>query len=212
MLCLLIATLALADPPQSTLDALGVALDVLDDPARVRSLKVLTTVVHSKPDGEDQQQEYVVTDVRNTPTGREVEVLTHLRDGQPVPREEEKDDGGGKLEVKLPGEVQDAYVFGPTQVRQGVCTARFEPAPSVSDKELAKGELAWDEASGRPLWVRFEPAKLPWMVQSLDNRIELAPSGPLHTTLVHSEGQGGVPGIRRRFAMDMVITDVAWVE
>ncbi|MBW1881546.1 MAG: hypothetical protein JRJ84_24575 [Deltaproteobacteria bacterium] len=214
----LVLTCALARPPDATLEALDGALGRLEDPAQVRSMVVTTRFEYAKLDGEDAHEDLVVTEVTRDENGvRTVRMIQHLRDGEPVEQAEKKrkdDDEGVSFDVALPiGDDLVRYRFGPTSVVDEVSVATFEPAERVRRKDLALGRIAWDPSTNQPLWLEFAPVKTPTFVQALDTRLELAgDEGSLHTHRILSRGVGGIPGMRRRFEMDLTIDQVGWVD
>jgi hypothetical protein len=212
---LLLAT-ALATPPEATLAQLEQALERLADPAQVASFQVATTASYADEDGDDAHVDVVLNRITVDPDGTQHNsTLSHTRDGEPLDEEEEEE--GEKKEVGLAlalpaGDDLPRYVYGPTTQRDGVAQARFEPAPGEPDADdLATGTVAWDAASGQPLWLSFVPQDLPFLVKRLDTRIEIgATAGKLHTSRIVSAGVGGPPLLRKRFEMDMRFHQVQW--
>ncbi len=222
---LLLVTAVLATPPNTTLDQLDAALARLADPAQVERFRVTTTARYADEDGDDAHTEMVVSDMSWDAAGEAVETrVAHSKDGEPISdeelverkqeREEKKEEGDkGSFDTATPtGEDLSRYVFGPTTQQGATSVASYEPAPSEpSADDLARGQLAWDTASGTPLWISFEPVDLPFLVKSLTTRVELVETaGLLHTGRVRSQGVGGPPLLRKQFDIDMRFSRVEW--
>jgi hypothetical protein len=223
---LLLLGAALATPPNATLDSLDEALERLTDAEQVASFRVTTTARYADTDGDDAHTEVVVTQLSWGADGEQVsERLSHVKDGEPISaeelaerereREEKKEDGDKEVSMSLAAPAGDdlsRYVYGPTTQQGAVSLARFEPAPGEPEAEdLSTGQLAWDSASGQPLWITFVPVDKPFLVKSLTTKVEIGQTGGmLHTVRVHSYGVGGPPLLRKQFDMDMRFHDVTW--
>lgn len=214
---LLLATAA-ADPPAATLDSLEAALERLADPAQVAQFRVTTTAEYADTDGDDAHTDVVVNRIAFDAAGEQTNTkLSHSRDGEPVyepkPEDQEGDQEQGSFSLALPaGEDLPRYVYGPTTTEGSTAVASYAPAPGEPDADdLATGQVAWDPATGRPLWITFEPVDLPFMVKSLNNRLIIGETaGQLHTARIISWGVGGPPLLRKKFEMDMRFHDVQW--
>jgi hypothetical protein len=222
---LLILGAALATPPATTLDSLDEALERLADPAQVARFQVTTTVRYADTDGDDAHTEVVVTELSWDARGEQrVTELSHVKDGEAVSQveleerqrerqEKNGEDGGVSMTLAAPaGDDLARYVYGPTTQQGAVSLARFEPAPGEPEAEdLSTGQLAWDSASGVPLWITFVPVDTPFLVKSLTTRVEIGQTGGKHhTARVHSYGVGGPPLLRKQFDMDMRFHSIVW--
>ena len=215
---------AAADPPDETLERLEQALENLADPTQVRAYTLTTVARHARPNGKDAHDEMVVARITVTGEGTtESEILEQVHDGEVVSAEEReeaekdrhhkhKDEGekGFSLEFKGPfGEDRQYYVFGETAEAGGLRTATIEPAPDAKAEGLAIGKMAWDPDSLDPVWIEFTLMKNPRFVQSLSNRIEVGRfSGVLVMKRLVTDGQGGIPGMKRVFHMEVTTSDV----
>jgi len=215
---------ASADPPEETLQKLEQALESLADPAQVQAYTLTTVARHAKPNGKDAHDEKVVARIEVTGEGQtESEVLEQLHDGEPVSEEdrekaeqdrkekrEEQGEEGFALEFKGPfGEDRQHYVFGDTTEKGGLHVATIEPAPGARVDGLSTGKLAWDPETGDPAWIEFTPVEYPQFVQALSNRLELGRlSGVLVMKRLVTDGQGGIPGMKRVSHMEVTTSDV----
>lgn len=224
LLALAVAGPAAADPPDETLERLERALQSLADPGQVQAYTLTTVARHAKPNGKDAHDEKVVA--RVTVTGEEQtesEVLELLHDGEPVGEEEqdkarkdrekkreEHGEEGFALEFKAPvGKDRQYYTFGEASESGGLLVATIEPAAGASVEGLSRGRIAWDPQTLDPVWIEFTPVEYPQFVQSLSNRLELGRlSGVLVMKRLVTDGQGGIPGMKRVFHMEVTTSDV----
>lgn len=221
-LILLSLSVAMADPPEPTLAAMDAALERLGEPGQVDRFQVTTTVRYSDEDGDDAHTDVVVTAVRFGSDGEQItEQLSHVRDGAPLSEEERQAEreerGEGKAGTSMAfvapaGDDQVHYAYGPSEPQGPVMVASFAPAPGAAGVEdLATGVVAWDPATGRPLWLTFVPVDLPFLVKSLETRLVFGESdGRLHIVRVVSRGVAGPPLLRKRFEFDMRFDGVVW--
>jgi hypothetical protein len=211
---LLLTGLAMATPPDATLAQLEGALERLTDPAQVQRFLVTTTARHADLDGDDAHVDVVVNELTFGVDGSKSNTkLSHTRDGEPVDEPKKDDDGEGSgFELALPaGDELPRYAYGSTRSSGGVSMASYEPIPGASGDDLARGEVAWDPTTGRPLWIVFEPVDMPLLVKSLSTRISIGETGgKLHSVEVVSSGVGGPPLLRKRFRLEMRFHDVQW--
>ncbi len=221
---LLPAGAARADPPEETLQRLQMALESLADPAQVRAYTLTTVAHHEKPNGKDAHDEKIVA--RISVTGKdqtESELLELFHDGEPVSEEEQRkaqqdrdkkreDEGneGFELEFKGPfGEDRQHYTFGETRQAGGLLVATIQPAAGATVDGLSTGSMAWDPQTLDPVWIEFTPVENPQFVQALTNRLEFGRfSGVLVMKRLVTDGQGGIPGMKRVFHMEVTTSDV----
>jgi hypothetical protein len=132
---------------------------------------------------------------------------------EPKLEDQEGDEKQGSFSLALPaGEDLLRYVYGPTTTEGSTAVASYAPAPGEPDADdLATGQVAWNPATGRPLWISFEPVDKPFMVKNLNNRLIIGETaGQLHTARIISWGVGGPPLLRKQFELDMRFHEVVW--
>jgi hypothetical protein len=227
------ALLAAADepvqvPPRVTGMRMAEAFKVLGHEGGALSYTLAVRSVVSKTDGSDRKEsesvEALTRDARGVTT---VKVLKATRDGREFTSEAQKerdealargakaeeDDGGKKTSVGLvlpAGEDAHRFEFGPATSTGTILTASFRPAPAHRrDTNIAEGTLAWDPATGDPVWIEAAPVELPRGASELTIRFEFARAGDLlYPARTVTDGVGGLLWIKRRFHAEIAISDL----
>jgi len=211
---------ALATPPSEVLDALEQALEALSDPAVVSSYHLTTSGNYEKLDGEDRKTFRSVTRIFPGPDGSlTTETISAEHDGEAVEigeegegRKQGKDGESTSVSFELTppaGDDLGRYRYGETVADGPRMKANFTPVEGATGDGLAHGTVWWDPATGQPTRLQFIPVKNPRFVQSLSTLLEFGQtSGLAHIKRIVSSGQGGIPGIKRKFAIEMVFDQV----
>ncbi len=113
--------------------------------------------------------------------------------------------------MRLPlGKDLALFEFGPTRAESGALVASFAPRPSARKEDnITRGTLAWDEASGDPLWLEATFVDPPTGVKELAMRFEIGRQGDvLYLRRTTTKGVGGMLWIKRTFDLEMTITDL----
>lgn len=209
---LLLLSLAWGAPPDTVLSRFDTGLRALAETGAIASFGSTTEVRLSDPDGSDLQVDRVETLHTPGPDGRFLgRVVSHTRDGVPV-TEEEKGDGEAMSLAAPVGKDRWRYTFGDTTQEGSTAVATWAPAEGVpAARDLATGRLAWDPATDTPLWIEYRPVQKPMLVQSLFVRVDLTCAGDrCRATRLLTRGQGGIPGLRKAFTLDVRFHDVVW--
>ena len=87
--------------------------------------------------------------------------------------------------------------------------APFAPtAPGRKKDNMTQGRLAWDPATGDPLWIEARYVDPPTGIKEMLLRFELAREGDLlYLRRTVTQGVGGMLWIKRKFDVEMVISD-----
>ena len=226
-------------PPPETLRRAQAALDLLDGRGFIGSYRV-TVKAHVVASGEDGPEDTLeVEDVTIAPDGtRTTRLVRAVEDGRDVTAErlakgnaddtqEAGDDsraalgrgrvalGGNPPRYKLaPPRLRNRaarYSFAPPRIRNGVATAEFRPVARGDEAEdLGRGEIAWDPATGDPLWIGTGLAERKVGVSELSLRFEFARVGDvLYPAAIRTRTKAGIPLLfRLRLSVDLAITDL----
>jgi hypothetical protein len=214
-------------PPPETMRRAQAALDLLDGRGFAGSYRV-TVKAHVVATGEDGPEDTLeIEDVTIAPDGtRTTHLIRAVEDGRDVTakrlaegdgdtEEKEQVDGDSHdsfdLELVPLGANAPRYSFAPARVRDGVATAEFRPAArGGEDDELGRGEIAWDVASGDPLWIEAGLAEKHVGLSELVLRFEFARAGGvLFPRTIHTRTKAGIPLLfKLRLNIDIEITDV----
>lgn len=231
-LVVLVAAVAGAVPPEATTRRLEAALESLDKDSFAGSYRLTTRAVVAKPDGSEREDTLDVMDIRQqrgaepevvvvsaTENGKDVaakrrEELAKQQAARDKKKPKEKDEEGGSISasMRLPlGKDLALFEFGPTRAEAGVLVAGFAPRPSARKEDsITQGTLAWDEASGDPLWLEATYVDPPTGVKELAMRFEIGRQGDvLYLRRTTTKGVGGMLWIKRTFDLEMTITDLA---
>jgi hypothetical protein len=209
------ATLALAapapapqEPPVETLDRAQAALDLLDGRGFVGSylMTVHVDVVASGEDGPEdtlEVKEITIAEdgtrtsrlIRAVEDGRDVTSRRLASEGEVEEEHASRSDHAGFDTDLLPlGRNTRNYTFSHTKVTGGVATSEFRPRRGVEEDEMGRGTLAWDVASGDPLWIDAEMAKHHVGVKELTLRFEFARDRDvLYPRAIRSRTRAGIP-------------------
>lgn len=212
-------------PPPETLRRAQAALDLLDGRGFAGSYRV-TIKAHVVASGEDGPEDTLeVEDVTIAPDGtRTTRLVRAVEDGRDVTAErlakgdaDETDAAGDEshdsfdLELVPLGANAPRYSFAPPRIRDGVATAEFRPVARGDEAEdLGRGEIAWDPASGDPLWIATGLAEHKAGVSELSLRFEFARVGSvLYPAAIRTRTKAGIPLLfRLRLSVDLAITDL----
>jgi hypothetical protein len=212
-------------PPPETLRRAQAALDLLDGRGFTGSYRV-TVNAHVVASGEDGPEDTLeVEDVTIAADGtRTTRLVRAVEDGRDVTAERlAKGDAGEKesadgdphdsfdLELVPLGANAPRYSFAPPRIRDGVAIAEFRPAARGDEADdLGRGEIAWDPATGDPLWIDTGLAERKAGVSELSLRFEFARSdGVLYPAAIRTRTKAGIPLLfRLRLAVDLAITDL----
>lgn len=232
-IAMLVALAAGAAPPEATTRLLEVALEALDEDRFAGSYRLTTSAVVTKPDGSDREESLDVMEVRQqkgvTP---EIVVVSAVENGKDLTskrREElasqrakeeketgkrDADDDGGSLSasMRLPlGSDLALFEFGPAEADGGVLKASFAPRPSArKEKNITRGTLAWDKASGEPRWLEATYVDPPTGVKELVMRFEIGrQDNLLYLRRTTTKGVGRMLWIKRAFDIEITISDLA---
>lgn len=227
----LVAAVAGAIPPEATTRRLEAALASLDKDSFAGSYRLTTRAVVAKPDGSDREDTLDVMDIRQQRGAEpEVVVVSAIENGKDVAakrrdelakqqaakankKPKEKEEGNSfSASMRLPlGKDLALFEFGPTRVEAGSLVASFAPRPSARKEDnITQGTLAWDEASGDPLWLEATYVDPPTGVKQLAMRFEIGRQGDvLYLRRTTTKGVGGMLWIKRTFDLEMTITDLA---
>jgi hypothetical protein len=212
-------------PPPETLSRAQAALDLLDGRGFTGSYRVTgkAHVVASGKHGPEDTLE--VEDITIAPDGtRTTRLVRALDDGRDVTAERlakgdaddteaAREDSHDSFDVELMplGANAPLYTFAPPRIRDGVATAEFRPVARGDEAEdLGRGEIAWDAASGEPLWIETGLAERRVGVSALSLRFEFARAGSvLYPATVRTRTKAGIPLLfRLRLSIDLAISDV----
>ncbi len=214
---------AFATPPEEVLDALDKGLNALSDPEVVQSYQLSTAGSYEKLNGESRSTFRSITKIIPGPDGQvTTETIMAEHDGEDVTekgKEREskhgKDDDDGEhgsvsFELTPPcGDDLASYEYGESVAEGARMRANFTPKETASGKGLAHGTVWWDPATGKPTKLQFVPVKNPQFIQTLSTMLFFGSTGGLaHISRVVSSGQGGIPGFKRKFALEMVFDQV----
>jgi len=214
-------------PPPETMRRAQAALDLLDGRGFAGSYRV-TVKAHVVATGEDGPEDTLeIEDVTIAPDGtRTTHLIRAVEDGRDVTAKRLAEGDGDAdheeqvhrdshesfdLELVPLGVNAPRYVFAAARVRDGVATAEFRPAArGGEDDELGRGEVAWDVATGDPLWIATGLADHKVGVSELSLRFEFARAGDvLYPRSIRTRTKAGIPLIfRLRLAIDLEITDL----
>ena len=212
-------------PPPETLRRAQAALDLLDGRGFAGSYRV-TVTAHVVASGEDGPEDTLeVEDVTIAPDGtRTTRLVRAVEDGRDVTAERlakgevgDKEDASGDshdsfdLELVPLGANTPRYSFAPPRIRDGVATAEFRPVARGDEAEdLGRGEIAWDPATGDPLWIDTGLAEHKVGVSELSLRFEFARAGSvLYPAAIRTRTKAGIPLLfRLRLSVDLAITDL----
>ncbi|MCU0292876.1 MAG: hypothetical protein MUF10_12940 [Thermoanaerobaculaceae bacterium] len=217
-------------PPAATADRLKSALEVLEKDHFAGRYTMTTKAVIAKPDGSNREETsevaHVVQDGSAEP---EVTLVSSLRDGKDVTAERqkqmaesrakeaekgkkpEKDEDGFSASMRLPlGEDEGLFEYGPPRSEGAVLVAPFAPTASGRKKDnMTEGRLAWDPATGDPLWLEARYVDPPTGIKEMLLRFELARAGDLlYLRRTVTKGVGGMLWIKRTFDVEMVISEI----
>jgi hypothetical protein len=228
---LVMATSALAAPPQHTLERFEEALQFFDGGDHGTTYTARSHVVVSKPNGNDREEQIRVSEVAVSVDGeRTTTTLQVIQDGVDVTDDEEAqsefgqasdeetaeaegeaEGGGFNLSLSLPfGEDAAAYTIGDAVLEGGLMVAEFGPAPGHDkDAGISIGKLAWHADSGEPAWVRFTFARNPRFVKSMASVLEFTVDGArIYPSRSFTAGVGGFLLYKRKMELDVTIEDV----
>ena len=215
-------------PPPQTLRRAQAALELLEGRGFVGSYRV-TVKAHVVASGEDGPEDTLeIEDVTIAPDGSKTTRLVRaVEDGRDVTAKRLAEDAGHEaeradhdshdshdsfdLELVPLGAHAPRYSFGPARVRDGVATAKFEPAAhGGEDDKLGRGEVAWDVATGDPLWIDTGMAKRRVGLSELSLRFEFARAGGvLYPKSIRTRTKAGIPLLfRLRLTLDLDISDL----
>lgn len=230
VLAVSLAVPAQAAPPPEVLARLGAALHALDEASFVGAYTLTVEATVSTTAGKATDTELTVFEVTSPAGGPQAQrVVRAEKNGKDVTAEaqadaekekdagqkEKQEEGEGKQEVsfgfRLPhGDDARHYVFHAAECGETACTAAFAPTKAArKEKGLASGRLAWNPASGDPLWIEMAPGALPTGVKELTVRIEFDRAGELlYPARTVTDGVGGVLFIKRAFHARTAVTDL----
>jgi hypothetical protein len=217
-------------PPAATTDRLKGALEGLEKDHFAGRFTMTTKAVIAKPDGSNREETSEVAHVVQNGTAQpEVTLVSSLKDGKDVTAERqkrmaeerakqadtakkpEKDEDGLSASMRLPlGEDVALFEYGPSQAEGSVLVAPFSPTASGRKKDnMTEGRLAWDPATGDPLWLEARYVDPPTGIKEMLLRFELAREGDLlYLRRTVTKGVGGMLWIKRKFDVEMVISDI----
>ena len=211
-------------PPAGTTDRLKGALEVLEKDHFAGRFTMTTRAVITKPDGSNREETSEVAHVSQDGTGEpEVALVSSLRDGKDVTAERqkqmaehrskqaEKAEDGFSATMRLPlGEDVALFEYGPSQPEGAALVASFAPTAQGRKKDkVTAGRLAWDPTTGDPLWLEARYVDPPTGIKEMLLRFELAHQGDiLYLRRTLTQGVGGVLWIKRKFDVEMVISDI----
>jgi len=228
----LVAGAASAGPSEETTRRLEMALRSLDKDTFVGSYRIETHAVVSKPDGSSREDTLEVMKVSSAPGGEpEMEIVRATRNGQDItaqrrdeqvksrakeakekPRKAEDKEGGTfSATLRLPiGKDLGLFEFGASRQEGGTQVVSFAPRASARDEDnITQGTLAWDTATGDPLWLEARYVDPPTGIKELAMRFELVRQGDiLFLRRTTTQGVGGMLWIKRKFDLEMVISDL----
>lgn len=227
----LVAGVVSAGPPEETTRRLEMALRSLDKDTFAGSYRIDTHAVISKPDGSNREDTLEVMKVRSAPGGEpEMEIVRATRNGQDItaqrrneqaksrakevkekPKAEDKEGGTFSATLRLPiGKDLGLFEFGASRQEGGVQVVSFAPRISARNEDnITQGTLAWDTATGDPLWLEARYVDPPTGIKELVMRFELVRQGDvLFLRRTTTQGVGGMLWIKRKFDLEMVISDL----
>jgi len=198
-----------AQAPEQALRRADAALAALEGRG-VTGDYLMTVRVQTKAPGEDGPENTLeVYRVTILPDGSKRTTLVRaVEDGRDVTEERRHEDeveehrGDDRDEVDIEllpvGRNAGLYTFKAPKIRDGVAVASYRPRVDVDDDELSRGEVAWDVASGDPLWIEAKPVNDPPFVGDIAMRFEFARSGDvLHASHIATHVRAGIPLILR---------------
>ena len=222
-----------AGPPATTADRLKGALEVLEKDHFAGRYTMTTKAVIAKPDGSNREETAEVARVVQNGTAEpEITLVSSLKDGKDVTAERqkqmaesrakeaekakkaekaEKDEDGFSASMRLPlGEDTGLFEYGPPRSEGAVLVAPFAPTAQGRKKDnMTEGRLAWDPATGDPLWLEARYVDPPTGIKEMLLRFELAREGDLlYLRRTVTKGVGGMLWIKRTFDVEMVISDI----
>jgi len=199
-----------AEPIQQVLERATAALGVLDGHG-VSGGYLLSVRVKTKVPGEDGPEDTL--EVHRVTIGQDgtkrTELVRAVEDGRDVTEErrrrgenvdEERSDDRDEVDLELLpiGTNAHLYAFKAPKVTGGLAVASYGPRADVDDDDLSRGRIAWDVASGDPLWIEAEPVDDPAFVAEVVLRFEFARTGPvLHPSLITTHVRAGIPLVMR---------------
>lgn len=216
-------------PPEETLRRANAAFQVLDGRGFAGSYLLSAHVVVSAPGEDGSEDSLEVQEVTFHADGtKETRLVRAVEDGRDVTaersehqkgqREHARHDGHTEIDVDLLplGPNGGRYVFTSPRQRDGLLVAAFRPTSKArgvdgdDDEMLGRGEVAWDPATGDPVWIEVRPDDAPPFVSKLVIRFEFARAGRiLYPRLVHTSTRAGIPLILKvKVDVDIEISDV----
>lgn len=229
LLVLTAATVAgAAELPAATAARLARALESLEKDTSVGGYTMTLNATVSKPDGSDREDQLEVLKATRGPEGRFLhEVVRSEENGKDVTAKrraeqakherreaekagKEKQEASISVSLKLPaGDDMKLFAFSPAPSGDPHAVA-FAPLPAHRKVDgMARGTVAWDPVTSDPLWLEAEPVEMPDHVSAMKLRFEFARSGELlYPRRTITDGAGGMLWIKRKFHMEMDVTDV----
>ena len=220
-----------AAPPPETSARLREAFAVLGDEGPVASYTLTTRSTVAKPDGDDREDSVLIHEISRLADGsRRVKVRQATTNGKDETAERQKQIDEARAEratskadkkknkeehsvsLGLPfGEDAGKYEFSAPTAEGDLLVASFAPSPAhAKDDGVTRGRVAWRGDTLDPAWLEAQPVELPTGVSAMTMRFEFARAGALvYPRLTVTDGQGGLLWIKRRFHIEVEITDLA---
>ena len=220
-----------AAPPPETSARLRAAFAALGDKGTVASYTLTTRATVAKPDGGDRQETVEIDEftrladgssrvtVRRATTNGKDETAKHQKQIDEARAEKEKrkadkkkDSESHSISLRLPiGDDSSAYEFASPVAEGDLLVSSFAPAAAhAKDDGVTRGRVAWHGDTLDPAWLEAQPVELPTGVSAMTMRFEFARAGALvYPRLTVTDGQGGLLWIKRRFHIEVEITDLA---
>jgi hypothetical protein len=211
-------------PGNEPLRRIDEAVGVLEGRGFAGSFTMTVRVSVAEPGGGRPQVTEEEHRVTIAPDGaRATRLVRAVEDGRDVTARRQKRSGGeqgGKVRGEedvdfklLPiGANAQRHAFAAVRREGNTLVAAFRPAARDGGRDtLSKGELAWNEVSGDPLWIELQPADDPRFVDELRLRFEFGRAGDvLFPSRVFSRTRAGIPLLFRVLVeVDIAVSDVA---
>lgn len=219
-----------AAPPPETLKRAEDAFAVLDGKGFVGSY-LLTVKADVEAPGEDERS-FEVQEVTIEPDGtKRTRLVKAVENGRDVTAERLAQGEGEEREsadreehsIELDGlpfaDGGKGVRFGKVRQKDGLLLARFDSRAgskrvgAAEDDEgdvFDEGEIAWDAASGDPVWVDLGAGDPPRFVSEISLRLEYGrTAGVLHPTRIVTKTKAGVPLLFRvKVDIDVAVSEV----
>ena len=211
--------------PSEVADRLESMVSLADADDFVGSYRMTLSSVVQKPNGKAREESLIEAEIVNKGDGASRRrLLRFIEDGSDVTEKKrakferekwgaEKGEGDEDDDTNLAspfGGTAGHYRFGTPETRGSTVVMTFEPAPGhETDKNIARGAIAWDRESLEPRWMEIEALHPPRPLKELRMRLEFDRiEGEVFTSRLVTDGLAKILLLTREFHMELRFDDI----